>query len=571
MKFFIKKIYFILFFLTIMLSNLEVLANSSENKYTRHFISNYFSGVVFAEQNYNRKALSHLEKIQSIKDKHSRFSSEYLRTLIILDKFKEAKDFAKHLSHDNEFFFEADLILGLDLLLKQDYKKAEKHFKRLNRPSIYNLFYQDFFGNILLSWSKASEGKKAESLEIFERIPDRYKQLKKIQNSFLQCYFDTNKTESIFRELIQDKEYNFSRYNFFLANYFVHKNDLIKGKKVIEASRKLDNSNLLLKQTEIFFKNKKEKKIKDVFNCKEPKDAIAEFFYIIANLYASEQDYKLSNFYLKFSLFLNKSFLMNKTLLAENYYYQEKYELSKKIYDSLKTIGETYSWYASTSVASILLKTNDKEFSIKFLEKDFNSLSSPSFENYYELANFYKDNEYFEKSINFYTLALKNLPSGHPLIVKIFDRRGTSYERIGEWEKAEKDLLKSLEILPEQAHVLNYLAYTWIDKGINLDKGLKMLDKAMKLRVDDGYITDSIGWAYYIKKNYLEAEKYLQRAVELLPTDPTINDHYADTLWMLNKNIQARYFWNYVLNLENIKVELKDNISKKLIFGIKKL
>ncbi len=571
MKFFIKKIYFILFFVTIMLSSYEVLANNNKNNYTKYFISNYFSGVVFAEQNYNRKALSHLEKIQSIKDKHYRFSSEYLRTLILLDKFKEAKDFAKNISNDSESFFEANLILGLDSLLNQNYKNAEKNFKRLNRPSVYNLFYEDFFGNILLSWSKASEGKKSESFEIFERIPDRYRQLKKIQNSFLQCYFDTSETEVVFKELVKDKEYNFSRYNFFLANYFVHKNEILKGKKIIDASRKLDNSNLLLKQTENFFKNKKEKKIKNFFNCKDPKDAIAEFFYIIANLYASQQDYKLSNFYLKISLFLNKNFLMNKTLLAENYYFQEKYELSKKVYDSLKLIGETYSWYASTSVASILLKTNDKEFSIKFLEKDFNSLSSPSFENYYELANFYKDNEYFEKSINFYTLALKDLPPGHPLISKIFDRRGTSYERIGEWKEAEKDLLKSLEILPDQAHVLNYLAYTWIDKGINLDRGLKMLNKAMQLREDDGYITDSIGWAYYIKKDYPEAERYLQRAVELLPNDPIINDHYADTLWMLNKNIQARYFWKYVLSIENIEVELKDNISKKLIFGIKKL
>ena len=128
----------------------------------------------------------------------------------------------------------------------------------------------------------------------------------------------------------------------------------------------------------------------------------------------------------------------------------------------------------------------------------------------------------------------------------------------------------SLEILPDQPYVLNYLAYSWIDKGINLDKGLKMLKKASSLQVNDGYIIDSLGWAYYTKKNYIEAKELLQRAVELLPSDPIINDHYADSLWMLNKNIQARYIWNYVLNLDEAEEELKDKINKKLIFGISK-
>ena len=92
----------------------------------------------------------------------------------------------------------------------------------------------------------------------------------------------------------------------------------------------------------------------------------------------------------------------------------------------------------------------------------------------------------------------------------------------------------------------------------------------MNLRENDGYIIDSVGWAYYAKENYIEAGKFLQRAVELLPRDPIINDHYADTLWMLNKNIQARYFWKYVLSLEGIEEELKDSINNKLIFGITK-
>ena len=97
-----------------------------------------------------------------------------------------------------------------------------------------------------------------------------------------------------------------------------------------------------------------------------------------------------------------------------------------------------------------------------------------------------------------------------------------------------------------------------------------MLTKATELKKNDGYIIDSLGWAYFKNENYELAKKYLQKAVELMPLDPVVNDHYADALWMLNQNIQARYFWNHVLNLENTKEELKEIINKKLVFGINK-
>ena len=99
-----------------------------------------------------------------------------------------------------------------------------------------------------------------------------------------------------------------------------------------------------------------------------------------------------------------------------------------------------------------------------------------------------------------------------------------------EWHKAEKDLEESLRILPDQPYVLNYLAYSWVEKGINIDKSLEMLNKATSLKKNDPYIMDSLGWAYYANKNYVDAEKFLRRAIKLLPLDPIINDHYADKL-----------------------------------------
>ena len=134
--------------------------------------------------------------------------------------------------------------------------------------------------------------------------------------------------------------------------------------------------------------------------------------------------------------------------------------------------------------------------------------------------------------------------------------------------KADKDLLKSIEIKPDDAYFLNYLAYSWLERNYKINEAMEMLEKAYDLQNEDPYIIDSIGWAYYLIDNYVEAEKYLKRAVELMPEDPTVNDHYGDILWKLDRKIQARYFWKNVLMLEDTEKEMKEKINIKLIKGI---
>ena len=142
----------------------------------------------------------------------------------------------------------------------------------------------------------------------------------------------------------------------------LHNDRNLEAQTILSSDRNLNNSNLLIRQAENFLLTQKNKKIKIFFNCKNPRDSIAEIFYIMANLYSSEKDYQLSNFYLKISLYLNNKFTPNKTLLAENFFYQKKYELSQKIYNSVKSIGAVYSWHASINLARILSITQDKEF-----------------------------------------------------------------------------------------------------------------------------------------------------------------------------------------------------------------
>ena len=146
-------------------------------------------------------------------------------------------------------------------------------------------------------------------------------------------------------------------------------------------------------------------------------------------------------------------------------------------------------------------------------------------------------------------------------------RRGGTFERMKDYSSADRDLLHSLEINPDDAYVLNYLAYSWLERDYKINEAIQMLEKAYTQENDDPYIIDSIGWAYYLIDDFIKAEKFLKRAVELMPDDPIVNDHYGDILWKLNRKIQARYFWSMVLKMEDVEPKLIEQIKEKLIYG----
>ena len=144
----------------------------------------------------------------------------------------------------------------------------------------------------------------------------------------------------------------------------------------------------------------------------------------------------------------------------------------------------------------------------------------------------------------------------------VFYFRGICHERSKQWASAEADFKKALELSPDQPHVLNYLGYSWIDQGVNLDEGMRMIRRAVEQRPDDGYIVDSLGWAYYRIGEYDEAVKHLERAVELKPDDPTINDHLGDAYWKIGRTLEATFQWAHARDLKPEPEELKKIVEK---------
>ncbi|WP_319517956.1 tetratricopeptide repeat protein [uncultured Martelella sp.] len=149
----------------------------------------------------------------------------------------------------------------------------------------------------------------------------------------------------------------------------------------------------------------------------------------------------------------------------------------------------------------------------------------------------------------------------------VFYRRGIAYERLKEWDKAEPNFLRALELYPNQPQVLNYLGYSWIDQGMNLEKGLDLINQAVDQRPDDGYIVDSLGWAYYRLGRYEDAMRELERAVSLDTGDPTINDHLGDAYWQMGRKLEAIYQWNKALASEP-EEDMVPAIREKIAHGL---
>ena len=269
------------------------------------------------------------------------------------------------------------------------------------------------------------------------------------------------------------------------------------------------------------------------------------------------------------SSYLNPKFIFNLSLVAENFFLNKNYEKSKAVLKNFDKKQDFYYWYRFKKEAQIIIKTSSKKEALNYIKSKFDKIENPNNKFIFDIANFYKNSKEYNQAIEYYTFIINSLDNDGKVKADLLYRRGGSFERLKNYSSADKDLQQSLKIDPDDAYVLNYLAYSWLERNYRINDAIEMLEKAYSQKENDPYIIDSIGWAYYLIDDFTKAEKFLKKAVELMPEDPIVNDHYGDILWKLDRKIQARYFWSTVLKMEDAEQELKDQIQNKLIGGPK--
>ena len=535
----------------------------SFNDFDSKNLSNYFSGIVAYENKDNLKALDFLNSSKSLINEHDPFLERYIYTLVLDDKINQAINIIKkNRNKNNTNYFDAHLLLILDYIKKGDLEEAYKYLIKVEY-----LISKDRIDLAILESLKEyiytfKEKKILETKKNFGKLSN-------ISETFQRCYLQDKKTDAYFSNLINNPEIDYSRYIFFYLAYLIENNKVTEAKKITDNIHYI-NTTLLLSQGKNWIESEKFDQFQKVFSCKNPNDIISEFLFLISNLYSSQDNFKKSNFYLNLSNFLNPRFIFNLSLVAENQYLNKEYKKAGKTLKKFNNKNDIfYFWYRIKKEAQILAKKKGENESLNFIVSEFKKIDSPNKKIIFDMANFYKNFKKYEEAIIFYTKLIDEFNDNLDIKKDILYRRGGSYERIKEYSKSDEDLLHSLRIDPDDAYVLNYLAYSWLERDYKINEAIEMLETAYSLKSNDPYIIDSIGWAYYLTNDYIKAEKFLKRAVELMPDDSIVNDHYGDILWKLNRKIQARYFWSNVLKMEDVDEEMLNKINKKIIEGLK--
>ena len=527
-------------------------------------LSSYFSALVSFENQQNKDSLKFFNSSKSLIHFHEPYLRNYINSLVQEGKIKKAAyELSIASAKNNLDFFEAYLLLFLDAIKKENNNKSEEYLKKLA-----SLKTKGSFEKVII-----------QSLEDFFYVfkNKKKKPIRKglgdlgfINLVFQSCYLGENKLENYFKNLINETQLDYSRYIFFYINYLISE-EKYKEATDITDSADVINSNLLILQTKNWIDTKQFNRISSIFSCKSETDILSEFFYLIASLYSSEEAYTKSNFYLKISNFLNPKFKFNLTLISENFYINTKYSQSRFAIKDFYEDDGIYYWYKIKKNSQIILKERGIEKSSNYLKTNFKKIKNPSEKILFDMANLFKSFKKYDEAIKYYNKILPKLNNDSSTYADVLYRRGGGFERLGDYVKSDKDLLKSLEIEPDDAYVLNYLAYSWLERNYKIDIAMQMLEKAYEQEPEDAFIIDSIGWAHYLIGNYIKAEKLLKKAIQIMPDDPIVNDHYGDILWHLDRKMEAQYYWKSVLSFDDAEDEMKDKVYIKILKGLKKI
>ena len=300
-------------------------------------------------------------------------------------------------------------------------------------------------------------------------------------------------------------------------------------------------------------------------------EGLAEVFYGIGDALTGEGGIEIGSIYLQLALQLRPDFPLALRSLGEVYDASRRYELAIQAYDR---VADTSPLWLNIQIrkAYDLNSLERTDEAVALLERLATSRPKET-RPLDALGSILRSHKRYREAADAYTRAIKLIKKPEERHWALFYARGVCHERLKQWPKAEADLKRALELSANQALVLNYLGYSWVDQGMNLNEAMKLIRKAVQLKPDDGYFVDSLGWAYYRLGDYEKAAKHLEKAAGLRPDDPVINDHLGDAYWRVGRRLEARYQWSQALTLEPepeeaVKMKLKldkglDAVSEK--------
>jgi tetratricopeptide (TPR) repeat protein len=440
----------------------------------------------------------------------------------------------------------ARLVIGVRDLKQKKYASAQTNINQSIRGPI-----TDLVATLLSGWASYGAGDAKAAVANIDKLagPEWYPIFKDLHTGMILELAGKEKDAGVRLERAYKLEDSMLRVSDDYARWLTRNKDSASAMAVYEAfDKKLPRHPLVQEAMRETSAGKKLQPIAD-----SPQAGSAEALYGIGSTLTRRGGEDLALVYLQLALYLVPNHPLALLSLADLYESVKKPAMAIKVYERMPA-SSPLKRNAQIQLAIDLDAADRTEEAIKIL-KGVTAEDSKDIEAIMALGNIERGRKKFADCVTTYSQGIDILPkTGDKSADKntwvYYYYRGICEERSKQWAKAEADMRKALDMQPEQPHVLNYLGYSWIDQGINLDEGMKMIKRAVDQRPDDGYIVDSLGWAYYRIGNYEDAMKNLERAIDLKPEDPTINDHLGDAYWRVGRTLEAKFQWAHARDLK---------------------
>jgi len=452
----------------------------------------------------------------------------------------------------------ARLVIGVRALKQKEYGAARQNFAQSVRGPV-----TDLAAAMLSAWALAGSGDTKTAVDTLDKLtgPDWYGIFKDMHAGLILDL--ANKKQDAGKRL--ERAYKADATALRTVQAYGHylsrnggKDDALKVYK--DFDKALPNHPLIAQDMKALSDGDKLPPLVE-----SPQAGAAEALYGLGASIGRRGGEDLALVYLQLALYLQPSHALALLSLADLYESLKKPDLAIQVYERVPSSSPLFR-NAEIQLADDLDQLDRTDEAKKRLEHVISEHPKDT-EAILSLGNIQRARKDFADCANTYGKAIDTLPTPEKSNWVMFYFRGVCYERSHQWPSAEADMKKALELYPDQPLVLNYLGYSWVDQGVHLDEGMDMIRRAVEQRPDDGYIVDSLGWAYFRTGNYDEAVKNLERAVELKPDDPTINDHLGDAYWRVGRKLEAHFQWSHAKDLNPDKEDLP-KIEAKLKDGL---
>lgn len=457
----------------------------------------------------------------------------------------------------------ARLTLGAAAAGAGRYDGAEAHFRKLPRQGL-----TDIIVPMMIAWARFGQGKQDEAIKTLleEKEAHGYKTFYDLHLALMyDLKGDAAKAEESFKEASGSSTRPPARLIAAFASFYSRQGKQPEAIDQIETYLRGNPRSDLLQEMKRQLATGK----KLAPQVRSARDGMAEAIFDLASVFFREKADSRAMVYGRIALMVRPDLDIAQILVSEVLASQARYAEAAAVLKQVEK-SSPLDWSARLRLAETLERLEQSDAAIAELEK-LASERKTSPDPLIQMGDTHRSNEKFELAVKAYDRAFERVEKLGEASARhrwsLYYSRGIALERAKLWERAEKNFLKALELEPDQPYVLNYLGYSWVEKGFNLDKARGMIEKAVAQRPDDGYIVDSLGWVLYRLGKYGEAVEPLERAVELRPQDAVINDHLGDAYWRVGRLHEARYQWSRALSLDPEKDQIA-KIKDKLKSGL---